>query len=318
MYTFSIVIPVYNASKYIKRCIDSILGQSFTSFEVIVVDDGSSDDSYRLLRNYETQYQYIRVIRQTNAGVSAARNRGLKESKGDYVVFVDIDDYLDKSFLEDFLFEKSWPDIVIQGYTCWTKSGNYKRQISIDSNKNSSIIAECESNYLLNSPWAKAFKRSILFSNSLFFDETISYGEDHIFVLSFLQYVDCIYVSKGCGYNYIDNQGGSLSNKIIPVESNCQYALKVNELEMSLNSKYNNDSNITEAFNLRHYYNIIKICLDCKTSENKEGILKARRLLKGLANPFCAGYKLRQRLFLLLFRYANPKLVFKAFYSVEK
>ena len=94
----SIIIPAYNAAKYIKRCIISLLNQTYKNIEIIVVNDGSTDNTLDILKNYD-----IKVINQENLGVSCARNNGLKNCSGDYITFVDSDDYVDKNYIEDIV-----------------------------------------------------------------------------------------------------------------------------------------------------------------------------------------------------------------------
>lgn len=96
----SVVVPVYNTNKYIRRCIDSILSQSFSDFELIVVDDGSPDNCGEICDQYSEKDKRVRVLHQDNAGVSAARNNGVKIAKGDYITFIDSDDWVDQNFLQ--------------------------------------------------------------------------------------------------------------------------------------------------------------------------------------------------------------------------
>ena len=96
----SIIVPVYNTEKYLHRCIDSILAQTFTDFELILVDDGSSDNSPKICDEYAEKDKRVRVIHQENGGVSRARNIGIDNSCGTYLMFCDSDDYVDKRFCE--------------------------------------------------------------------------------------------------------------------------------------------------------------------------------------------------------------------------
>ena len=93
----SIIVPVYNVEKYLKRCIDSILNQSFTDFELILVDDGSTDNSGEIIDEYAIKDERIKVIHKENGGLSSARNVGIEYSKGNYIAFVDSDDYINKN-----------------------------------------------------------------------------------------------------------------------------------------------------------------------------------------------------------------------------
>ena len=94
----SIIIPVYNAEKYLKECINSVLRQKLEDYEVILVDDGSTDSSLKICRSYESKNSRIKVLHQTNQGVSSARNSGIKQANGDWLTFIDSDDVIDDTF----------------------------------------------------------------------------------------------------------------------------------------------------------------------------------------------------------------------------
>lgn len=97
----SVIVPVYNSGQYLARCIESVLHQSFVDFELLLINDGSSDDSSSICSDYAVRDNRIRVFHQNNAGVSAARNLGIKEIRGKYLAFVDADDYVYPNYLKD-------------------------------------------------------------------------------------------------------------------------------------------------------------------------------------------------------------------------
>ena len=97
----SFIVPVYNAGKYLHRCIDSLMQQSFTDFEVLLVDDGSSDDSGKICNDYAAKDERVKVFRKVNGGVSSARNLGLDNASGEYISFVDADDYLETNAMSE-------------------------------------------------------------------------------------------------------------------------------------------------------------------------------------------------------------------------
>lgn len=119
MVRFSIIVPVYNVEKYLGRCLDSICSQSFTDIEIIVIDDGSNDNSREIYESYAQRDQRIIVIRQENQGLSAARNTGLSHASGEYIIFVDSDDYIDIDACKRFsaIIENAAPEIIIGGAT---------------------------------------------------------------------------------------------------------------------------------------------------------------------------------------------------------
>ena len=114
---FSVIIPLYNKAPYVARAIDSVLAQSFKDYELIIMDDGSKDDSFEIVSNSIEGRQNCHLYRQENAGVSMARNNGVAASKGDYLCFLDADDWWDSCFLEEMskLIDCSWKPIEVRG-----------------------------------------------------------------------------------------------------------------------------------------------------------------------------------------------------------
>ena len=109
----SIIVPVYNAEKYIGTCIDSILKQTYQNFELLLINDGSSDNSLEVLNQYSKKDKRIRVIDQKNIGVAKTRNKGIQLARGEYIAFIDNDDYIDEDYLEQFMNVCNNQDIVI-------------------------------------------------------------------------------------------------------------------------------------------------------------------------------------------------------------
>ena len=140
---YSVIVPIYNREKSIKKCVDSILRQSEKDFELILVDDGSTDNSLNICKDFEKTDNRIIVIHKENGGVSSARNAGIDVARGKYVVFVDSDDYVDNNYLD--VFDKSNADFKISGVI----RVNEKRKLSIKNkiakNSNEEII---EFNYV--------------------------------------------------------------------------------------------------------------------------------------------------------------------------
>ena len=110
----SVIVPVYNSKAYLKRCVDAILKQTYSNLEVILVDDGSKDDSYMICKEYEAFDKRVRVFTKENGGSSSARNVGIKAAKGDYICFCDSDDYYEPDIVENLskVFDK-YPDAII-------------------------------------------------------------------------------------------------------------------------------------------------------------------------------------------------------------
>ena len=187
----SIIVPVFNADEYLDRCLISILSQDFDSFEVILVDDGSTDASPLICDRYSATDPRFRTVHKKNGGVSSARNAGLELAKGEYIMFVDSDDALLPDALE-LMFENIInEDVVVGGYTIYIegtpgrevlplKSATYRGE-DMNAFYKANIRRNCE---MLDAPWSKIFRRKAI--GNLRFCEDLNYAEDKLFVFTFL------------------------------------------------------------------------------------------------------------------------------------
>lgn len=204
----SIIVPVYNVGTFLPTCIDSILSQSFDNYELILVDDGSTDESSQICDDYANRDERIIVFHQNNNGVSIARNTGLSKATGEWVTFIDSDDWVDKDFLDGFQVNvNSGADVIIQGLKFIDHStGLEKRRTSfcddfIVAPDNESKIAKYDV-LSFGVTVCKCFRKSCIDDFNLSFDESISYHEDHIFTLAFISSSKRIVTTSACGYNY--------------------------------------------------------------------------------------------------------------------
>lgn len=212
----SIIIPVYKVEKYIEECLNSILNQTFTDFEVILVDDGSPDNSGAICDKYAEADHRFRVIHKENEGVGAARNTGLDIAQGKYVVFVDSDDFCDTSYLENFTKgSNNDSDLVIQGMKSFPEGYVPTTQFEAKVYTISNLVDCVLSNKLLTfgAPYCKMFKSSILNNERVRFSTTYSFGEDTYFFFDYLAHVNTIQIVGSVGYNYRCDLSDSLSVK---------------------------------------------------------------------------------------------------------
>ena len=235
----SFIIPVYNSEKTIKRCIDSILNQTNDNYEIIVVDDCSSDASLEILEGYGENICLL--IHDENKGVSAARNSALKEAKGNYIVFVDSDDFVEKHFVEKIMNVSAEVDLFIWK-SATVLNNEYRFEETFNNNENSFIISH-DSFGMSEGPdvgaylHAKAFKQSIIRNNGLIFNEKMSMGEDSLFIK---EYLCCMkngfYQSDDIVYFYTKNNENSLSKKYY---DNLEYCYsKIYDALEKLQTKY--------------------------------------------------------------------------------
>lgn len=215
----SIIVPVYNAEKYIKHCIDSILGQTYKDFELLIIDDGSSDSSGAICDEYAKEDSRVRVYHKENGGVSSARNYGLNKSTGSYITFSDSDDILVntafQTYIDAFDVDENI-DIVKTGYCQEFDNGNPSKIFSFRRD----VILEEKSEYLdflvfdksnyNGFLWNECLRKEILIKHR--FDESINWCEDHIFSFACLYEARKIYISKSVTYRYQIRENVSLSN----------------------------------------------------------------------------------------------------------
>ncbi|NQJ71804.1 glycosyltransferase family 2 protein [Streptococcus suis] len=192
----SIIIPVYNAASTIKKCVSSILGQTFKDFELILINDGSSDSSLSKIQKFMFDSR-VRVIDKQNEGASQTRNRGIREAKGKYLLFIDSDDYIDKDYVESLYkeIEQSNFDMIISGIRMVDSSGKELNQFRLNDSP--------WSKYMITSPCTRIIRRKFVLKNNLFFiDYTM---EDIHFNAVFFSRTDRVKVIPYIGYNYLMN-----------------------------------------------------------------------------------------------------------------
>lgn len=185
--TFSIILPIYNIEKYLPTCIDSILSQTYKDYEIILVDDGSTDHSPKICDEYAAQQKSIKVIHKINGGLSDARNAGLKAACGEYVFFVDSDDYLIDNTVLQRISErlKVSPDVVAFKSVKWFESTGKTSLVSGDLSVSDDTLQPYEKCLELidkdtysNSAWSKVIKRALLIDNQIEFEKGLL-GEDN-------------------------------------------------------------------------------------------------------------------------------------------
>ncbi|MGE1061035.1 glycosyltransferase [Megasphaera paucivorans] len=206
MTKLSIIVPIYNAEKYLEDTIKSILRQSYYDFELLLVDDGSTDSSLKICNKFLLQDARIRVLHKENGGVSSARNSGLTESIGQYIVFVDADDLIEPDMYQNLIeaLERSHADIAMCGFVAEVI---YKP--SVYNFSTVPIICRHPLELLLNEKvgtgciWNKVFCKNLI--KSVRFDETIVYSEDQLFITEVLMQCNTVVVLPQILYHYMQH-----------------------------------------------------------------------------------------------------------------
>lgn len=234
----SIIVPIYNAECSLEQCIQSLIRQSYSDFELILVNDGSKDESEEICMRYQRIDQRILYVKKENGGVSSARNQGLSLAKGEYVTFVDSDDYVEDGFLEN-LMNYSDRDLVLSGFNSSEGISFVPDEIEVDNENRSVAIPSFVSDpYILYTPWAKLFKKQIIIDANIHFDESLRLYEDTIFVLTYLTHCKKVCSIPYAGYKYIGTWGGGTS----------KYRLSQKEIEYRCKVEYEALSNIEKVF----------------------------------------------------------------------
>lgn len=207
---FSIIIPVYNVAPYLRECLDSVLAQTFTDWEAICIDDGSTDGSGEILDEYAAKDKRFKVIHQKNAGVSAARNAGIDAAGGEYVTFLDGDDAYDRSWLEGFwgLIKDTGAELVRQQVRFWY-GGSHEAVSLADSPHSVCFGGEEVANWGCSTyskegwSWLNAIKRSCLNgAGRVRFPVGMRFMEDIVFMLKVLPHVNVACQGEFAGYLY--------------------------------------------------------------------------------------------------------------------
>jgi len=216
----SVIIPVYNAEKYLQRCVESLITQTYKDFELILINDGSKDNSLSICNELKAKYDFIQVIDKPNGGASSARNAGLDVAKGKYVCFVDSDDWCEPEYLQTLynLITKNDYDLSMIGINYIQNNVSSKlniysdTKIITDKEKLNLLQAGCFCNRLtdfgtdtigMGTPWDKLYKLEIINSNKLRFNTNIKVGEDKYFIWNYFKYIDTFIYSPENLYNYV-------------------------------------------------------------------------------------------------------------------
>ena len=313
----SIIIPFYNAEKYIDKCMNSILQQEYKNIEIIFVNDGSIDNSLNKLKEYKDNR--IKIYSQNKKGVSAARNLGMEKANGKYIAFMDIDDELDSLYIKKFIesAEAEKVDVVICNYNEIYSDGSKKeillpwKNIKIDKKTIEErlipqMISENENEMSIRGlVWRTFIKKKTIDDNKLRFIEGIQIAEDLLFVIQLYNRVNEIYVLRDCLYNYYKNSESTL-NKYLDnmIETNIifhNYFVDVLKKE----NLYNNNKKRYLKNKLQKYTIEISNAVRCpKIKETYKQIKKTRKnYLEEFEEYDLKCIKKEKRLALILLKY---------------
>ena len=269
----SVIVPVYNTEKFLKKCLLSLINQSYHNLELVIVNDGSTDGSGEICEDFKKKYRNIKYIYQNNGGVSSARNKALKMCNGEFITFVDSDDWVESDYCEKLYNSiiKNNSDIALCGFNKIYDSKKEKCSFSKDNVYSSSIYAK----YILNPQTGfgmvapKLIRKEIIDNE---FDSKLRIGEDALFMLQLAKNVKIVNYLDECLYNYRINSDSAV-RKFNP------YYVEMVHDSMNQMHKYINDSDKFKVENINIYnyitYHIFLIIINYCCHPKNDNSLKS-------------------------------------------
>lgn len=202
----SVIVPIYNAEKYLRECIDSVLNQTFEDFELLLINDGSTDNSGAICSTYAQKDNRIRVFDKENGGVSSARNIGLDNAIGEWISFIDADDHIGKNYLQDFVkVGLNKEELIVQELV---KDGKIKKSYDYGNWSLEDIEILLNNNDIFSNgfPFCKLYNLAVIKENFLKFNKNLRFCEDLVFYLEYISYIKSIKFINHASYFYTINE----------------------------------------------------------------------------------------------------------------
>ena len=272
----SIIVPCYNNEIYVEKCLASIARQTFQNFEVIIVNDGSKDDSKRIIENFIKTDHRFKLINQTNQGVSSARNKGLELAQGKYVCFVDADDYVDSRYLECLIqpLLNCNSDLSI----CSVIHESIDNKIIYIDELKRQTLSNRETANLKKIVWGyacnKLFKLKIIKENNITFNPKIKFAEDELFYLTYLFKIQKVSFVENALYHYVRQSKSATNDKT-------NFSVQANRFDSRcIIIDFLKQNNVEQAIIDKHIEACIDTCLlllaykfkDTKLSKEQKGL----------------------------------------------
>lgn len=283
---FSVIIPVYNSEKTIARLLESILKQSFKDYEVIIINDGSKDNSENVVLNYQDKFNDFHYILKKNGGVSSTRNVGLQKAEGEYILFADADDYFEEdSFLKiyDCIKNNNSSLVCFNYYNSFLNGektlGLTLKNIQLSMNSKKAITNFLNYQYinqLAGAIWNKAYRRDIIKKNKLEFSTDLLIGEDLLFNVEYFSCVNKVDILDEKLYNYVQSENSVMRSYR---KNNVEHVKNYVPVLIGIFNKYNYQSyqEILFQFYISNFFGVI----------SNEVLLKNYRQGKKNVNSYC-------------------------------
>lgn len=259
--TVSILIPVYNAEKTIAQCLDSVISQTFSEIEILLVEDSSEDDTLQICQEYAQRDNRVKLIQGEHKGISAARNKGLEQATGRWLMCVDADDYLAADYVMQMYHRKKQceAELVVSNY--YNVDEDERKAYDVEINRQITReqyiqqLIQAPSHYYFGVVWNKLYDMELIKEHKLCFSEKVSLGEDFIFNMDYLYLCKNIFIQDFAGYYYVQKDISSESRKDIALverltQRNSMFAsYKIFFWRLGVYEKYRKD---VEYYMLRH------------------------------------------------------------------
>ena len=281
----SIIVPVYNAQAYLGKCIESILNQSYPYIELILIDDGSTDNSLDICNKYAKDNDFIKVLSIGNSGPSVARNIGLEKSSGEFIQFIDSDDYIDDKMTERLVSSfKQNCDMVICGYISITTNHSIPKTLKdgcFTFNEFIGSFGDFYANAIIQYLWNKMFKADIIKNNNIIFNTDTKRGEDLLFVIDYLGHCSNVStISKNLYYYYRNNDSLTLNYNPHLLVDQQRVFLKIRTFLSSHAAYEKNESVIENTYAHRIISCFSNIFIRPNTLSFQDKLLETRRIIE--------------------------------------
>ena len=275
----SVIVPIYNSEQFISKCIESIIKQTYKNIEIILINDGSRDKSEEICLEYAKKDKRIQYYKQKNSGVAAARNLGIKNASGDYFMFVDSDDYIDRSYINNMVKVAidNQSDFVVTGYQEVYENG--KRSKSYFGKNKNEIISISQDDFLntflrerhFNSSCWKILSKDLINNNNRLFNEKITYGEDFLFSFETYYYARNPIYLENDGYCYVMNDSSAMHT--YSIEALKKYYSDIIAIYKKIKDKYHLSNIALDSLCFKIFYTfngISKRMCKCNISLNEK------------------------------------------------
>lgn len=277
----SIIVPIFNSQDFLGKCIESIQNQSYRHLEIILINDGSSDDSERIAKSYAREDSRIVYQHITNSGVSVARNTGLSLATSEYIMFVDSDDIIESDSVEKLMNAIETADFAMCGYYLFRQSIGIIKENKCPSFSGAAqffgtYFFEYTDPPFLLSPCFKIFRRSIIRDNRIGFPLNLSYGEDAVFVLQYLRNIKSIVCIPDMGYGYRQHGAESLNTKFRADKIDINYTIHEQIEQVAAQFGNTEADALADAWLVGRFFSYCSELIACRLSyqEKKTLLLK--------------------------------------------